>query len=138
MHSNSLHKEIKEATSSYEGEFSLLIKNTSNLLRLVSDSIDNIDLTRKLRLKAFAVLGYFVLPNDLYPESTLGPIGYLDDVMALIFILKKIEKDYDISMLENLWPIENQLLHQILGEEFNALIKKESSLYNELIEYLDL
>jgi len=138
MHGEKFLEEIEKITQSYSGEYSLLINNTSNLFKLLSNAIDEIDLEKTLRLKTLAVLGYFVLPNDLYPESELGAKGYIDDIMALIHVLKMIELEYDISSLTPLWEGTENDLQEILGVEFKKLIQQESILYNELLAYLDI
>ncbi len=138
MHGEKFLEEIEKITQSYSGEYSLLINNPSNLFKLLSNAIDEIDLEKTLRLKTLAVLGYFVLPNDLYPESELGAKGYIDDIMALIHVLKMIELEYDISSLTPLWEGTENDLQEILGVEFKKLIQQESILYNELLAYLDI
>ena len=43
---------------------------------------------------------YIISPFDIFPELFLGPVGYIDDVMLLIFLLgQKFFIDYIKSRL---------------------------------------
>lgn len=53
-------------------------------------AIQNNDVPLKYKLIAIGVLGYFILPIDIVPDTIPG-LGYSDDLTALISIVKIIK-----------------------------------------------
>lgn len=79
-----------------------------------------------VKQKAKAILGltYFILPVDFMPESLMGPIGYLDDIVATVLILNSLLNDVPQELLEKYWLGEGSIL---------LIIQKILKTSNELI-----
>jgi len=79
-----------------------------------------------VKQKAKAILGltYFILPLDFMPESLMGPIGYLDDIVATVLILNSLLNDVPQELLEKYWLGEGSIL---------LIIQKILKTSNELI-----
>ena len=43
--------------------------------------------------KLFCAIGYFFIPDDLFPEEIHGQIGYIDDVLLALCIFELIQSD---------------------------------------------
>ncbi|WP_299273463.1 DUF1232 domain-containing protein [uncultured Psychroserpens sp.] len=124
-------------TSDYNGPHQELITNSRHIFDLMVKVLDDPDLPNAYRSKLLSVIGYFILPKDLYPEEEFGAIGYVDDLMAAIFVLKQIEQSNLTTKLNIYWSgVIN--LEELLNVHFDNLRIDYMELFNELIEYLDI
>ncbi len=75
-----------------------------------------------LKDKAIVVgaLGYFILPLDFIPDM-LGPLGYTDDMTALVYALKTI--------WDNITPKVHSQAKGKLGEWFDDVEPKDLKLF---------
>jgi uncharacterized membrane protein YkvA (DUF1232 family) len=58
---------------------------------------------RKLRIKVGVVLAYVSCPLDIIPESVVGPLGLIDDLVLLAFALDKVLAEVDEELLAEHW-----------------------------------
>jgi uncharacterized membrane protein YkvA (DUF1232 family) len=58
---------------------------------------------RKLRIKVGVVLAYVSCPLDIIPESVVGPLGLIDDLVLLAFALDKVFAEVDEDLLAEHW-----------------------------------
>ena len=84
------------------------------LFRLTRDA----RVSRKNKVILGAALVYFVSPFDLLPEVIVGPIGYVDDLILAAYVLNKILKDTDESVLRDHWSGDGDIL-QIVKHVLN-------------------
>ena len=55
----------------------------------------------------FAAIGYFFIPDDLFPEEKLGQIGYIDDIILSLHIINEISRSiYGYDKLLRNWKLE--------------------------------
>jgi uncharacterized membrane protein YkvA (DUF1232 family) len=94
------------------------------------------NLEQKYRSMVLVSVGYFIIPQDLYPEEDLGPVGFIDDLMLLIFVLRAIEEEYGIDELLMYWDDNSENLEYLLREGFDSLLKDNMMLYNEVIDFV--
>lgn len=91
-------------------ELLLLVPDIFALLwRLVNDP----RVSGKNKVLLGSGIAYFILPIDLLPESLVGGIGYLDDVIFSIYILNKLLSDTDEEILREHWSGSGDILDTI-------------------------
>tara|TARA_B110000285_G_C14774637_1_gene445627 strand:+ start:45 stop:461 length:417 start_codon:yes stop_codon:yes gene_type:complete len=129
-------KILERNTFNYKGDHDTVITRSAELYRLICDLIIDDDLTKSVRARLFAVIGYFIIPQDLYPEEEHGPIGYVDDLMLVIFVLRDIREVEGVGKLYYHWKSERVELDNILDTEFESLVDNYTDLYQELIEFM--
>jgi len=92
------------------GEFLLLAPDVFVLLwRLVNDP--RVDSKSKVALGGG--IAYFLFPLDITPEAFFGPIGYLDDLIFAVLLLKRTLVDTDASVLRDHWSGNEDVLSMI-------------------------
>ncbi len=124
-------------TAEYRGKHEFVIRNSARLYRAITNMISDNDLPRELRAKLFAVIGYFVIPDDFYPEEELGPIGYIDDLMLVIFVLREVLELESYDKLATVWEGDIKDLKQIIEVEFEVIIIEYVELYKDLIDFME-
>jgi len=97
------------------GEYLLLAPDIFVLLwRLVNDPRVN---TRN-KVALGSGLAYFLFPLDITPEAFFGPIGYIDDLIFGVLLLKRMLGDTDAAVLREHWSGSEDILaviEKILG-----------------------
>jgi uncharacterized membrane protein YkvA (DUF1232 family) len=126
---------LRNNTKDYDGEHFRLIKSAQPVFDLLVSLTEEIDLSQDLRMKLFSVIGYFIIPKDLYPEDEHGALGYIDDILISLFVIKQIEEKYDYEMLEHHWTGDKDVLKEILHKDFIEAQSEYIELYNELMNY---
>ena len=112
-------------------EFLLLVPDVFILLwRLSRDA----RVEGKNKVLLISAIAYYIFPLDIMPEAFLGPIGYLDDLVFGVYVLNRIVKDTDVSVLRQHWSGSTDVLESIqkvlnaadslVGTEFLGRIKK--------------
>lgn len=112
-------------------EFLLLVPDVFILLwRLTSDA----RVSGKDKVLLGSAIAYYIFPFDIIPEAIVGPIGYLDDLVFAVYVLRKILNDTDASILRAHWSGSEDVLDtiqrvlnaadQLVGPEFLGKIRK--------------
>lgn len=78
------------------------------------------DVSLKDKAIVIGALGYFILPLDFIPDM-LGPLGYTDDMTALIYALKTI--------WDNITPAVHSKARSKLGEWFDEVEQSDLKLF---------
>jgi uncharacterized membrane protein YkvA (DUF1232 family) len=113
------------------GQYLLLAPDIFVLLwRLVNDPRVN----SKHKVMLGSGLAYFLFPLDITPEAFFGPIGYVDDLIFGVLLLKKMLVDTDASVLREHWSGAEDILttiekilssaEQLVGSELMGRFKK--------------
>ena len=113
------------------GEYLLLAPDVFVLLwRLVSDPRVN----SKSKLALGSGLAYFLFPLDMMPEAFFGPVGFIDDLVFAVLLLKKVLVDTDVAIVREHWSGREELLtmiekvlssaEQLVGSELLGRFKK--------------
>jgi uncharacterized membrane protein YkvA (DUF1232 family) len=76
------------------------------------------DVPRRAKVALLVALVWVVSPIDLLPEF-LPVIGPLDDVVAVILLLRYAARSIPRSTLLEAWPSDPTLLERLLGPERN-------------------
>ena len=128
---------LEELTQDYKGKYDYLINRSALLYRATTKLISDNDLPRAIRAKLFAVVGYFVIPDDFYPEEIHGPIGFIDDLMLVIFVFREILEIESYGKLEAVYDGDIEDLKRIVEIEYHTLIEENFELYEQVIEFMD-
>lgn len=84
-----------------------IIKEVPNIFSTLESLIRDKDLQSNERLMVFAAIGYFFIPDDLFPEEKLGQIGYIDDIILSLHIINEISRSiYGYDKLLRNWKLE--------------------------------
>jgi uncharacterized membrane protein YkvA (DUF1232 family) len=83
---------LEKDISSYEGEFSELIRQAPALYRMMTRLLDDCALPKEMSPLVIAAIAYFILPEDIIPEEKYGPIGYVDDIYLCAFVANEVVK----------------------------------------------
>ena len=129
-------KILKRTIKNYSGKYSEIIQLSPEIFVLMNDLLFDRNLSQKHRSMLLCSIGYFMLPQDLYPEDTLGPIGFIDDLMLIIFVLREIRDEYGIEEISMYWKLDDTSLEKLLNEDFELLLKDNMPLYNEVIQFV--
>ena len=93
-------------------EFTFLLPDIMILLgRLLLDK----RVPRRLRIKLGMILGYMASPLDLVPETMVGPIGLVDDLVLVAFAMDRVFAEVDEEILAEHWSGRPEHL-ETLGE----------------------
>jgi uncharacterized membrane protein YkvA (DUF1232 family) len=126
-----VYLEKKGTVAGKTGEYLMLAPDVFVLLwRLVSDPRVN----SKSKLALGSGLAYFLFPLDMMPEAFFGPIGYIDDLIFAVLLLKKVLADTDVAIVREHWSGKDELLtmiekvlsaaEQLIGSELLGRFKK--------------
>ena len=74
-----------------------------DLVRLVRRLAGDRGLPRGVRVRLWLLLGYLALPVDLVPD-VLPVIGWADDVIAVVLVLRSVARRAGPEALERHWP----------------------------------
>lgn len=100
----------KGSVAGKTGEYLLLAPDVFVLLwRLVNDP--RVASSNKVALGSG--IAYFLFPLDITPEAFFGPIGYIDDLIFGVLLLKKTLADTDASILRDHWSGSEDVLTTI-------------------------
>jgi uncharacterized membrane protein YkvA (DUF1232 family) len=123
--------EKKGTVAGKTGEYLLLAPDVFVLLwRLVSDPRVN----SRSKLALGSGLAYFLFPLDMMPEAFFGPVGFIDDLVFAVLLLKKVLVDTDVAIVREHWSGKEELLtmiekvlssaEQLVGSELLGRFKK--------------
>lgn len=111
-----LRRKITEFSQSKRGrehkfiEYILLVPDLFYLLcKLTVDK----DVPVVEKTKLVGVITYFISPIDLVPEVILGPIGYLDDIALVTYVLNGLLNKVDSEVVKRNWPGDEDILDVI-------------------------
>lgn len=74
-----------------------------DVVRLLSRLARDPSLPRGLRVRLWLLLGYLALPIDLVPDF-IPVIGYADDVVLVLIVLRSITRSAGTEALHRHWP----------------------------------
>jgi uncharacterized membrane protein YkvA (DUF1232 family) len=128
--------QLRENVRDYDGPHKDIIQLAPELYHLVSDLLFDMDLNQQQRTKLLCSIGYLIIPQDLYPEDEHGPIGYVDDLMLLITVIKEIAENYGEEKLLLYWKLDRIILQKIMNEYYYNLINDNKLLFEEVIQFV--
>jgi uncharacterized membrane protein YkvA (DUF1232 family) len=101
---------IRRNIKGYDGEFAVVIKYAPDFYDLFEALAEEKDLDDKVHSIVDSVILYFVLPDDIIPESEYGAFGYLDDVYLCAYAIGKIATEKtDLKLIKSHWKLEDDV-----------------------------
>jgi uncharacterized membrane protein YkvA (DUF1232 family) len=75
-------------------------------------SIDK-EVPPKEKTKLIVAIAYFISPIDLLPEAVLGPVGYIDDIAVVAYVLNSMINNIGSDIIQKHWVGEDDVLEVI-------------------------
>ena len=129
-------QDLAAQVEAYDGPHAKAIRLSPSVYGCVVGLLNDPGTPQRLRLKLFAVMGYFVLAEDLYPESVHGAEGFIDDVMLALTVMSEVSEVNGRSALEVHWKSEAVELMKCFDEYLPAMIEDRYDLYERVMEYM--
>ena len=129
---------LKENVKDYDGDFKEVILNAPKLYSLATELLKSSEITGQFRMQLLAAIGYFLIPDDIFPEEEYGPIGYVEDIMLLQYIFRNINSELGKAVLLDAWNDNEELLKELLGSHYLSLKENYKWLHNDVIKFIGL
>ena len=130
--------ELENSCNSPNHELPVIIREVSNIFKTLESLILEKDLTNNQRLNLFAAIGYFFIPDDFFPEEELGEIGYIDDIILALTILKEIHKtQLGTSIIYRHWQLKISVA-DVFDNVLPSIIKDYPKQYITVLDYFGL
>ena len=119
----------------YDGKYAQYILMIPILYDGLCSILKSTILPQSLRADIYLTFGYLYYPEDLYPEEELGPLGFLDDLMLILVVLRKcaIQDKLGIEFIEEHITGLNYSVNQLLTSDFEIITSKNKKLFDELL-----
>ena len=119
----------------YNGKYAQYILMIPILYDALCSILKSTILPQSLRADIYLTFGYLYYPEDLYPEEELGPLGFLDDLMLILVVLRKcaIQEKIGIEFIEENIVGLNYSVNQLLTSDFDIITSKNKKLFDELL-----
>jgi len=105
------YDDLKESIDRNDTEYAPLLKYCPKFFLLLCDILKDKRTDWHTRLLVNSALAYFVLPEDILPDS--DKMGYLDDLFLTAFVLTEIKNNVDESLLVDNWSEDEDILHLV-------------------------
>lgn len=126
---------LKSQVENYQGVHYEIIQKAPLLYDSAVKLLKDVQITSHFRQKLLAAIGYFIIPNDIYPEDEHGPIGYVEDMMLLMHIFREINNSRGKTPLVRNWAGNEKELSLLLGRDFQILKDSFPLLFEEVIKF---
>lgn len=130
-------KELETSCTGGEG-IPKLVEAVPAIFDTLESLIKDPDLSNKERTLVFAALGYFFIPDDLFPEEKLGQAGYIDDVILSLCIVQSIaESNAGKKVVARNWKL-TQSMDDVFGNQLPSIIQSHPSEYVGVLSHFGL
>ena len=128
-------KYLIDNTAGYNGKYSEYILLLPALYDMFCNILESDELPEKLRADFYLTIGYLIYPNDIYPEEQHGALGFLDDLMLMLVVLRKcaIQEEVGIGFINNFAQDLDYPVEQLLTTDFDKITKQNKVLFDELL-----
>ena len=129
-------KYLIDNTAGYNGKYSKYILLLPTLYDMLCNMLESDELPVELRSDFYLAIGYLIYPNDIYPEEKHGALGFLDDLMLILIVLRKcaIQKGIGIEFINNFSQDLDYPVKQLLTTDFDKMKKQNKVLIEELLD----
>jgi len=119
----------------YNGKYAQYILMLPELYDALCSILKSTILPQSLRADIYLTFGYLYYPEDLYPEEELGPLGFLDDLMLILVVLRKcaIKEKIGIEFIEEHITGLDYSVNQLLTSDFDTITNENKKLFDELL-----
>jgi uncharacterized membrane protein YkvA (DUF1232 family) len=129
---------LVENTKNYNGKFKKIMNNAPDIFILLCNLLHSKNIEKEYRIKISAVIAYFILPRDVYPEKIIGLRGYFDDILLCLYLLRELRDHYEIEELLQYWEGDSKLLEYLLTEGYEKFYKEYKIFLNDMLEYIGI
>lgn len=110
--------ELRRCVHGYTGSYARTVHRTPDLFDFYARLFSDDRLPPHARPLVNAVLAYFVVPEDVMPEETLGPYGLLDDVFLAAHVYRLLSRQHlPQELLADAWRSEDDL-DEVMAEAY--------------------
>ena len=127
---------FKVQVADFNGPDHRVIRQVPYMYRCLSSLLMTPVLAPAHRHRLFAVLGYLILPEDLYPESELGPEGFVDDMMLSLTVIRSVAEDMGVEAVLDAWEGDEAEMRWMLDEGLSGLIESRTELYQRVMSFM--
>ena len=119
----------------YDGKYAQYILMIPVLYDALCSILKSTTLPQTLRADIYLTFGYLYYPEDLYPEEELGPLGFLDDLLLILVVLRKcvIQEKIGIEFIEEHITGLDYSINQLLTSDFDMIANENKKLFDELL-----
>ena len=129
---------LNDSVKKYNGDYKEIIKHTGNIFALCCHLINSIKIKKKEKSMLYKCVAYFVLPRDIYSESTYGPKGFIDDIMLCLYVLNLISKRHGDDILYDIWNGKPSELKKLLNQQYNKITKENKHMFEAVLSEVDI
>jgi len=101
--------QLRVCVHGYEGEHERSIRHAPDLFEFYRALFADERLPRELRTMVNGVLAYFVVPDDMLPEETLGPYGLLDDLFVASHAYRVLRRELPREVIASAWRADGDI-----------------------------
>jgi len=110
MHKVPNHRHaLEQFVQGYQGKRSRAVCHAADVFGFYSNLFNDSRLLRHQRSLVNAVLAYFVVSDDLFPEETMGPLGLIDDLFIASHVFRNLQRQVRPEVLLDAWKGEQEL-----------------------------
>ena len=122
-------------TKGYTGKYAEYIVLLPDLYSLLCKLLDSEDLPIKLRADIYLCIGYLYHPQDIFSEEEHGTLGFLDDLMLILTVLRKcaIQEELGMEYVKKFSEDISISLDKLLTTDFKTLTNENKVLFDELL-----
>ena len=119
----------------YDGRYAQYLKLLPKLYDTLCSILHSNQLPESLRADVYLTFGYLFYPDDLYPEEEHGTLGFLDDLLLILVVLRKcvIKDEIGMEFLEEHSVGLDYSLNQLLTTDFDKITKENKKLFDDLL-----
>lgn len=95
-----------------------ILLQAADTLHLAASLFNHREVSSTSKAKLACSIAYFISPIDLLPEGILGPIGYVDDVLLVIWVIDSIlngQNETEKALIRDLWQGKTEDLEELRG-----------------------
>ena len=101
---------LKEQVTRYAGTLRDVVLLAPVYGMLMFNLLKDPRLSHEQKLWVDAAIAYLVSPNDVIPESEVGPYGYLDDIFCCAYVTQRIGEQLGWEVIEEGWTGDRSAL----------------------------
>ena len=128
-------KYLVDNLEGYDGKYSEYLLLLPALYDTLCSIIKSETLPLSIRSDVYLTIGYLFHPNDIYPEEKHGPLGFLEDLMLILVVLRKcaIQKNLGLEFIKKHSRGFDYPMEQLLTNDFDKIKKENNKLFDELL-----
>ncbi len=122
-------------TKGYTGKYAEFILLLPDLYSLLCKLLDSKDLPIQLRADIYLCIGYLYHPQDIFSEEEHGTLGFLDDLMLILTVLRKcaIQEEGGMDYIKKFADGMSIPFEKLLTTDFKTLTNENKVLFDELL-----